>query len=67
MKKKLEPEKRTQNLLQRGAENIRALTIFDKLGCGGVEREFKDIVIMAKCFFQKSKKRDSQNVIKVHK
>ena len=63
--KTLEAEKRTQYLLQRGAENIRALTIFDKLGRGGIEREFKDIVIMAKCFFQKSEKRDSRKDITI--
>ena len=66
--KTLEAEKRTQYLLQRGAENIRALTFFDKrrLGCGDIEREFKDIVTLAKCFFQKGKKRDSRKVITIH-
>ena len=52
--KKLEAKKWTQPLLKRGAENIRALTTLDILGCGGIEREFKDIAIMAKSFFQKA-------------
>ena len=64
--KKLEAKKRTQHLLQRGAENIRAMTILDKLRCGGIKKKFKDIVIMVKCFFQKSKKSDSRKVKTIH-